>query len=82
MVLESMTEGYDPASTIKRAVRDMADGETTVFVAHPGYLDAFVLANLSLTVDRAKEVDALIDPDLRAGLEGQSDLHLVDYRGL
>lgn len=82
MVLESMTEGYDPAASIRSVVEGMTDGETVVFVAHPGYLDSFILATSSLTTDRAKEVDALISPELRTWLERHGDLQLVDYRDL
>ncbi len=56
--------------------------ETVVFVCHPGYLDNFILRNSSLTTPRVQEVDALIDPDLRAWLEAQPDLRLIDYRDL
>lgn len=82
MVLRSMQPGYEPEAAIRETVLDMADGETVVFVCHPGYLDRFILENSSLTADRTKEVDALISPDLRAWLEGQEDLRLVDYRNL
>ena len=75
-------EQYDPAAFVRRTVEGMADGETYVLVFHPGYLDAFILANSSLTVNRTKEVDALIDPALRTWLEEQPDLQLVDYRDL
>ena len=82
MVLRSQTPGYDPAAVIREAVEQMADGDTTIFVAHPGYLDQFILTHSSLTEDRTKEVDALIDPELRAWLEAQPNLKLVDYRDL
>ena len=82
MVLRSMTPGYDPAACIRETVAQMADGDTTVFVAHPGYLDQFILNNSSLTTDRTKEVDALISPKLRTWLEAQPDLALIDYRDL
>lgn len=84
MALEDMLppEKYDPAEFIRRTVESMADGETYVLVFHPGYLDAFILGNSSLTVNRTKEVDALIDPELRAWLEAQDNLRLVDYRVL
>lgn len=82
MVMRSMTPGHDPAAAIRETVEAMADGETVVFVCHPGYLDQFILQTSSLTEDRTKEVDALIDPDLRAWLEAQPDLKLIDYRGL
>lgn len=84
MAIEDMLppEQYDPADFVRRTVEGMADGDTYVLVFHPGYLDAFILANSSLTVNRTKEVDALIDPGLRAWLEAQPDLRLIDYRDL
>ena len=84
MALEDMLppEQYDPTEFVRRTVENMADGETYVLVFHPGYLDAFILGNSSLTVNRTKEVDALIDPELRAWLEAQPDLKLIDYRDL
>ena len=82
MVLRSMTPGYDPDAVIRECVTTMADGDTVVFVAHPGYLDRYILEHSSLTTDRTKEVDALIDPELRAWLESQENLRLVDYRDL
>lgn len=75
-------EQYDPADFVRRMTEGLSEGQTRVLVFHPGYLDAFILANSSLTVNRTKEVDALIDPDLRAWLEGRDDLKLVDYRDL
>lgn len=84
MVCEDLLppEQYDPIAMVKRVMSGMADGETYVLVFHPGYLDAFILENSSLTVNRTKEVDALIDPVLRAWLEEQEDLRLVTYRDL
>ena len=54
MVMHSMEPGYEPKDSIMRTVREMADGETVVFVCHPGYLDRFILENSSLTTDRTK----------------------------
>ena len=82
MVMHSMEPGYEPKDSIMQAVREMEDGETVVFVCHPGYLDRFILESSSLTTDRAKEVDALIDPELCAWLESQPNLRLIDYRDL
>lgn len=82
MAMGSMAEGYRPAEYIKQVVEGMNDGDTTVVVCHPGYLDQFILHNSSLTEPRTREVDALIDPELRAWLEAQPDLKLVDYRDL
>lgn len=82
MVMRSQASGYDPAAAIRETVEEMRDGETVVFVCHPGYLDHYILTHSSLTEDRTKEVDALLDPDLRAWLEGRGDLELIDYRDL
>ena len=82
MVMRSMTPDYDPAAAIRETVEEMGENETVVFVCHPGYLDQFILSTSSLTEDRTKEVDALISPALRAWLEAQPDLRLVDYRDL
>ena len=82
MVMRSQMPGYDPAAAIRETVEEMKDGETAVFVCHPGYLDHYILTHSSLTEDRTKEVDALIDPELRAWLEGRDDLELIDYRDL
>jgi chitin disaccharide deacetylase len=82
MVMRSTAPDYDPAAAIRRTAETMADGETIVFVCHPGYLDDFILSNSSLTTPRTKEVEALLDPNLRAWLEAQPDLQLVDYRDL
>ena len=82
MVLRSMQPAYDPKAAIMETVEQMRDGETVVFVCHPGYLDNYILTHSSLTADRAKEVDALLDPDLRKWLEAQQDLRMIDYRAL
>ena len=82
MVMRSQTPGYDPVAAIRETVEEMKDGETVVFVCHPGYLDHYILTHSSLTEDSTKEVDALLDPDLRAWLEGRGDLELIDYRDL
>lgn len=75
-------EDYDPVGFVKRTVEGMADGETYVLVFHPGYLDAFIFEKSSLTTNRTKEVDALISAELRAWLEAEDDLRLIDYRDL
>ncbi|WP_085829922.1 ChbG/HpnK family deacetylase [Collinsella vaginalis] len=82
MVMHSMQPGYEPAEAIRQTVGDMADGETVIFVCHPGYLDRFILEHSSLTTDRTKEVDALIDPGLRTWLDERTNLELIDYRDL
>lgn len=75
-------EGYDPWTAVKDIVTGMPDGDTVVCVFHPGYLDAFILDNSTLTTNRTRNVDMLIDPAMRAWLEAQPGLKLVDYRDL
>lgn len=73
---------YDPEEFIRRTVDGLADGDTHVLIFHPGYLDAFILDNSSLMINRAKEVDVLTSPGLRTWLKEQRDLRSVDYRDL
>ena len=75
-------EAYDPWASLRGIVEGMPDGDTMVCVFHPGYLDAFILDSSSLTTNRTRNVDMLIDPAMRAWLEAQPDLRLVDYRDL
>ena len=76
------SEEYDPWEFMRCTVEDMAEGESVVVVCHPGYLDSFILAHSSLTTNRAKDVDMLVDPAMRAWLEAREGLRLVDYRDL
>ena len=73
---------YHPTNFIRRVAEELEEGGTTVVVLHPGYLDAYILEHSSLTQNRTKEVDTLIDPDLRSWLEAQPDLQLIDYRDI
>lgn len=49
---------------------------------HPGYIDSYLLEHSVLTVNRARNVDMLIDPAVRSWLENVPDLRLADYRDL
>ena len=74
--------GYDPWASLHGIVEGIGEDETCVCVFHPGYLDAYILDHSSLTVNRTRNVDMLSDPAMRAWLEAQPDLALVDYRDL
>ena len=82
LVMESMRADYVPARDIRRAIEDMADGQTVVLICHPGYLDEFALATSSLARARAQEADLLVDPAFSAWLNTIDDLRLIDYRDL
>lgn len=75
-------EHYDPWRAVKAIVEGMVDNETVVIVLHPGYLDSYLLEHSVLTVNRARNVDMLIDPAMRSWLENVPDLRLADYRDL
>lgn len=66
--MKSMDKDYDPWQSLKEAVESMGEEMPCVFVCHPGYLDAFLLNNSSLTVNRTKEVEMLCDPKIRQWL--------------
>ena len=82
MVMESGAPDYDPRSVVRHVYEEMADGETVIFIGHPGYLDSFILQTSSLTTNRTKEVDMFVDQEFRAWLEDLADMRLVDYRHL
>ncbi|MCC6103190.1 MAG: ChbG/HpnK family deacetylase [Olegusella sp.] len=76
-------ERYDPRGFVRRVVEGIFGSDTYVLIFHSGYLDDFILSHSSLTVNRIKDVDALIDPQLRQWLlQEQDDLCLVSYRNL
>lgn len=70
--LKSMEKSYDPWECLKDAVNSMGEEMPYVFVTHPGYLDAYLLNNSSLTVNRTKEVEMLCDQEMRRWLEGKN----------
>lgn len=77
-----LPDEYHPIDFIHRIVEGMSEKESYVLVFHPGYLDNFILSHSSLTINRTKEVDALIDPALSRWLKSKKDLRLIDYRDL
>ena len=75
----SMEQEYDPFETLKKDIAEYArEDMPNVFVCHPGYIDAYLLKNSSLTLNRAKEVEMLCDPKVKEWLE-INQIELVTY---
>jgi len=78
-VLESGQPDYNPFESLKRAAeKDCGPNGCPMFVCHPGYLDAYILKNSSLTIPRALEVEMACSPQTRKWLEEQ-EIRLVTY---
>lgn len=71
-------KGYDPAAFLKGIVENAHDHGCEVMVCHPGYLDAYILNNSSLTIPRTQEVEMACDRELKKWLEDR-DVRLVSY---
>ena len=78
MTIDSMAPDYDPYASLKRLVNDPNEEITEIFVAHPGYLDAYILRVSSLTTNRAKEVEMLCDPKVTDWIRKQN-VELITY---
>ncbi len=76
--MNSMLPDYDAVQSLKDAVAAAPEDMPTVYVCHPGYLDAYLLRSSSLTVNRTKEVEMLCDPATRAWLAEQN-VELITY---
>jgi len=81
MWLESMKPNYDPMKSIKKTICNAHEGACDLYVCHPGYIDAYILKNSSLTVARPMEVEAVCSMDLKDWIM-QRDVQLVTYDDL
>ncbi|MBQ2656933.1 MAG: ChbG/HpnK family deacetylase [Erysipelotrichaceae bacterium] len=78
MTIDSMGPDYDPYASLKKLVMDEDESVIDIFVAHPGYLDAYILKVSSLTVNRTKEVEMLTDPEMIRWINNQK-VELITY---
>ena len=76
--MQSMEKEYDAFQSLQDAVKEADSTMPNVFVCHPGYIDAYLLENSSLTYNRAKEVEMLCSPETKKWLQEQ-DIKLVSY---
>ena len=77
-VVHSMGPDYDARCALKTELSKAKEGCCYLYVCHPGYLDAYLLKNTSLTLPRADEADMLCDPLICHWLEEQGFI-LVTY---
>lgn len=67
----SMEPNYDARTALKAELSKAEDGCCRLYVCHPGYLDAYLMAHTSLTLPRVDEADMLCDPEIRRWLAEQ-----------
>ena len=74
-------EGQSLYQVFKDCVQSARKDIPTVFVFHPGYVDAYLLKNSSLNIRRTEDVELLSDPEIRRWLKEQS-VELITYNDL
>lgn len=80
--MESAQPGYDPFGSLQKAVQtEYGKDECAMFICHPGYLDAFILKNSSLTTPRVLEVEMACSEVTRQWLQ-EHDVRIVTYDDL
>ena len=79
--MESMSKNYNPYQTFENMLDNMHEDGVSMMIFHPGYLDAFILANSSLLVPRTQEVAMLIDSNVKQQII-ERDIECIDYRKL
>lgn len=79
-VMDSMFPNYDPMNSLKRMISKTKNNNDVIpmFVAHPGYLDQYILNNSSLTIPRTQEVEMLINPNTKKYLF-ENQIKLIRY---
>lgn len=75
--MESMNSDYDPYMALQKAAIKEYDG-ICMFVAHPGYLDAYLMAHSSLLGNRVREVEMLCSDSIKKWLIEQ-DIVVISY---
>lgn len=79
--MDSMKPEYDPYESLKTMVNQAHDHAVEMMICHPGYLDAYILKNSSLTIPRTQEVEMVCDPEIKQWLKDQ-DVQILSYRDL
>ena len=76
---ESMDPNYDPVKVFVKMNENYHENAYDILVYHPGYLDWKILQTSSLTIPRAREVEAACGEDLKHYINEQ-EIHLYTYR--
>lgn len=63
--MKSIFPDYDAVKEIKEVIENAEEGNTYLYVCHPGYIDDYILNNSSMIMARPKEVAMLCNPDIR-----------------
>lgn len=73
-----MNSEYDPWEELQECVNSLDEDIPKMYVFHPGYLDQPIMRMSSLTINRTKETEVLINPKTRAWLEDKK-VQLCSY---
>lgn len=80
--MDSMMPDYNPFESLKKAaLKDYEDGGITMFVAHPGYLDAYIMKTSSLLEPRVHEVEMACSQDTKDWLN-ENNIEVITYDDL
>ncbi len=80
--MDAMNAQYNPYQSFKRdALKKYTDNGICMFVTHPGYLDAYVLHNSSLTIPRALEVEMLCSKEIKDWIH-ENGIEVISYDDL
>ncbi|MBQ9159423.1 MAG: ChbG/HpnK family deacetylase [Erysipelotrichaceae bacterium] len=77
IVMESMQPDYDPLETLKKTV-EKTWSTIPAIVFHPGFIDAYLLKNSSLVLQRAYETEVCCSEEVKAYLE-RHKVRLLTY---
>lgn len=76
--MHSMEPEYDARRALIGELEKITEKGCYLYVCHPGYLDAYLLRNTSMTFPRTDEVEMLCDEQIRKWLE-EHDFKIVTY---
>lgn len=80
--MESMFPNYNPVESLKKAaLKDYEDGIIPMFIAHPGYLDAYIMKTSSLLEPRVHEVEMACSQEVKDFLK-ENNIQVVTYDDL
>lgn len=80
--MDSMTPGYNPFESLKKAaMKDYDNNGIAMFVAHPGYLDAYIMKTSSLLEPRVHEVEMACSQETKDWLK-ENNIEVISYDDL
>lgn len=80
--MDSMIPGYNPFESLKKAaMKDYDNNGIAMFVAHPGYLDAYIMKTSSLLEPRVHEVEMACSQETKDWLK-ENNIEVISYDDL